>query len=468
MRLSSRFWSGCFLGSLAITALGSLAGCDDGGAPGTGGGGAVPNVTFHEHVEPILQRSCLSCHLEGRIGGFSLEKYDEAKPMAGMIAAKTEAHQMPPFPAQDTEDCKPLRPFQDDLRLTEDEIATLRAWKDAGAPEGDPAKAPAPYVPPAIGLPSPDMVLTPGSAGTISGTEDVFECVVYDPALASDKLISGIHVLAGNEKVAHHALVFKADRDDVAAVSGGQPRFPCFGGSSGGSLIHAWAPGGVPLELPADVAMRLGTSDVIVTQMHYHPTGEGAEQDATTIELAFLDTIPLYEYQIALLGNFTSEADGLMPGPNDEGAPEFRIPANVKGHVEEMQLPLLASEVPTSVPILLVANHMHYAGVGMRFWIERATPDGTEPARECFLETPAWDFNWQRGYLYDTPISELPYAGPGDTLHLRCEYDNTMENPFVREALEQLGKSAPEDVFLGETTLDEMCLSAVGFLIPYL
>jgi hypothetical protein len=43
-----------------------------------------------------------------------------------------------------------------------------------------------------------------------------------------------------------------------------------------------------------------------------------------------------------------------------------------------------------------------------------------------------------------------------------AEYDNSMENQFVVNALKQQGLSAPRDVYMGETTLDEMCLGAFG------
>jgi hypothetical protein len=54
----------------------------------------------------------------------------------------------------------------------------------------------------------------------------------------------------------------------------------------------------------------------------------------------------------------------------------------------------------------------------------------------------------------------------GDLLRLRCRYDNTIKNPFLAKALSDAGLSAPVDVRLGEETLDEMCLGAVGFLVP--
>jgi hypothetical protein len=87
-----------------------------------------------------------------------------------------------------------------------------------------------------------------------------------------------------------------------------------------------------------------------------------------------------------------------------------------------------------------------------------------QPADECLLETPSWDFDWQRFYTYDVPVTSLPLVMPGDVFEIRCRYDNSMDNPFVRRALAEQGLDRPRDVVLGETTLDEMCLGAFTLL----
>ena len=70
-------------------------------------------------------------------------------------------------------------------------------------------------------------------------------------------------------------------------------------------------------------------------------------------------------------------------------------------------------------------------------------------------------------FTFDAPIDQLPTARGGDILRLKCRYDNSMSNPFVAEALADQGLSAPVDVYLGEETLDEMCLAGVGYLLPF-
>ena len=56
--------------------------------------------------------------------------------------------------------------------------------------------------------------------------------------------------------------------------------------------------------------------------------------------------------------------------------------------------------------------------------------------------------------------------GQGDTLRMRCTFDNSTDNHFVVEALDAQGLDKPVDVPLGEDTLDEMCLAAIGIMYP--
>jgi hypothetical protein len=134
-----------------------------------------------------------------------------------------------------------------------------------------------------------------------------------------------------------------------------------------------------------------------------------------------------------------------------------------------MRLPL-GAELAVPVKVFTVGTHMHYVGTDMRIEIDRAArvggPPAGEPVRECLIETPRWNFHWQRGYQYDVPFEMLPTARAGDVLHLRCQYDNSMNNPHVVAALAEQGLSAPREVRLGEQTLDEMCLGVIGIAFP--
>jgi hypothetical protein len=206
----------------------------------------------------------------------------------------------------------------------------------------------------------------------------------------------------------------------------------------------------------------------VVVNVHYHPTGAGTEVDSGThVDFAFAKEEPLYDGQIILIGNFSGPGTfgELLPGDEDPASgPSFIIPAGSTGHVETMRFAIPPVGVPEGI-IWGVGTHMHYVGTDMLMTIQHQNTD-KQPAEECLLETPHWDFNWQRGYLYDAPLDELPTAGPGDVLEFRCTYDNSLDNPFVREALDEQGLTEPRDVLLGETSLDEMCLGAFAVAYP--
>ncbi|MQA90469.1 MAG: thiol-disulfide isomerase, partial [Gemmatimonas sp.] len=71
----------------------------------------------------------------------SLLTYDEVRPWAQVIKLRVQQREMPPY-HYDTE--VGIQDLKNDWRLSEEEISTLAAWVDAGAPMGDPADMPAP------------------------------------------------------------------------------------------------------------------------------------------------------------------------------------------------------------------------------------------------------------------------------------------------------------------------------------
>jgi hypothetical protein len=68
---------------------------------------------------------------------------------------------------------------------------------------------------------------------------------------------------------------------------------------------------------------------------------------------------------------------------------------------------------------------------------------------------------------FDAPYDQLPVMAAGDVLRFRCVFDNTLGNRFVAKELDVQGLEEPIEVRLGEDTLDEMCLSAIGIIYPY-
>ncbi|WP_437313566.1 hypothetical protein [Sorangium sp. So ce385] len=441
-----------------------LLGCSGEEAPGSAG----TSPTFHRDVEPLLQKHCMSCHSPGNIAPFGLTTYEEARAVAGLMAHATRERTMPPWGAEETDECQPPYGWKDDLRLSEAEIAVLEAWSAAGSPEGDPADAPPPFVPGAGGLRGVELEVAPEEPFVASGDADQFRCFVMDPGLTETRYINGVHIVPGNSKVVHHALVFldrEGAADELADEHGG---YDCFGGPGfSGELVAAWAPGGVPLEFEPNIGAELPAGARLVMQVHYHPAGTTADPDTTRLQMRFTKGVPEYAMGVALIGNFESSEEGnggLLPGSNDANGVEFLIPAGAEDHVETMQFRMPESVSAAEMYLYGAGTHMHYVGTDMKVTLEHTRGDPDNADKLCLVQTPRWDFSWQRGFLYDAPIEELPRIHGGDLLTMRCTYNNSNSNPFLVKALQEQNMPGPVDVRLGESTLDEMCLAALTYV----
>ena len=98
-----------------------------GSAPATAA--AADEVTFTKDVAPILQRSCQGCHRPGALAPISFLTYEDARPWARAMKQKTALREMPPWFIEKNIG---VQHFKDDLSLSDEEIATIGAWADAG------------------------------------------------------------------------------------------------------------------------------------------------------------------------------------------------------------------------------------------------------------------------------------------------------------------------------------------------
>ncbi|UQA63545.1 hypothetical protein E8A73_005295 [Polyangium aurulentum] len=436
----------------------------------------------------------MGCHSTGNIAPFGLTTYEQAKPLAAMIASTTRAGTMPPFAVQNTDECTTRHAWKGDVRLSDEEIAILEAWNKAGAPKGDPKDAPPAFVPKSPDLPGKNLEIQPKTSFVTSGDKDQFRCFVMDPGLTEDRYMNGLQVVPGNYKVVHHAVVAVDPTRQIEQLAGPDGSFECAagalmsggggGGGGGGAgavgLVNAWAPGADPVDLPEGVGYLIPKGSLILMQIHYHPGGVTADPDLTSIQLRLTEEKPKYRFDYRLLGNFEQPVEptlgiGLLPGPDDDNGVEFLIPADSPSHVETQQytVPALDSPLPDFIKLPAGARiygdwlHMHYLGFDEKVTLTRASAAPDKPAEECLAHAPQWDFSWQRSYTYDAPIEELPTIEPGDVLKIRCKYNNTKDNPYVVQALQEAHMTSTIDVQYGEgSTFDEMCVVGLSLIYP--
>jgi hypothetical protein len=441
---------------------------DPAGAPSVATPEVVP--TFAGTIEAILQDKCQRCHSVGGIAPFPLVSYEDIHDIAALARAKVVSKEMPPWGAFDDEACKMQHKLKDDLRLTDDQLAKLVGWIDNGMPRGDDALRPAAKHFAPVGLEGKTHTLTmatPYEVAENSGKDEI-RCFPIDPGFATDTWVGGTNVVPGSSQVVHHVIVYVDPKGEGAAKAAGATSYPCFGGPnvSDPSLLLAWAPGVPPTTYGEDTGLKIPAGAKLVLQVHYHPTN-ASTPDQTKFELKVIPGKPSYVAQVVLLGNAENDKGPikLLAGADDPATgPAFVIPANKSGHKESMEvvLPETISGFPLpTLSIAAVGTHMHWAGVDMKVEIERKNPTPDQPAKECLVGTPKYDFNWQRGYSYDEPAEKLPTAAAGDLLRFTCTYDNTMGNARIRKALAEQQKATPTEIKLGEQTLDEMCLGVL-------
>lgn len=410
------------------------------GAEETGGSttGAAAGPTYYQDVAPVLSERCSGCHQAGGAAPFALTSYAESAPFAALIGASVAAGEMPPWPPGG--DSPALR---HDRSLTEDEVALLGAWVEAGAPEGDKATAAELRLPEVIELPSVDLKTDIGTDHVPDDSlSDDYHCFMIDLGVAEDRVATGYHFIPGNGKVVHHVLssLFTADsRAAIEAMDAATPEvgWPCFGGYSnipGATLLGAlggWVPGVTAVNYPAGTGAEVPAGSLLVAQIHYNLAG-GTDPDRTRLEVAFAAKDQQAGLQLLQSSPFPWAG--------------FKIPAGAKDVVaeQEMSARVTKKAFPDGEAYIVgVAGHMHLLGTG--FSLTRVGAGG----EETILEIPRWDFHWQGSYELVTPMKVVT----GDQVRIRCVYDNTAEHRAAQ------GMGPPVDVTWGEGTEDEMCLA---------
>lgn len=421
--------------AVATLGLGAGVGCGDGGSE------SEPAVTWHRDVRPIVERSCVGCHTPGGIGPFSLQEYETAFEFKDRIADQVATRTMPPWLAGPG-----CSEYDHDPSLPQEEIDTIVQWVDLGAPEGNPADAPAPEQN-EEGLSRVDMSLEMPELYVQQIEPDDYRCFLIDWPEDTVKYVTGFRANPGNAAVVHHVIAFLVTPDEVAqyqAYDDAEPGagYTCFGGpagpggQSGANIgwIGAWAPGSQGSDFPAGTGMRIEPGSKIALQVHYNSQTSGAAPDLTSIDLRLEDQVDKEAFTLP------------WANPGWLGTDAMRIPAGEADVTHSFSFdPTAFLPGQPSFTIYSAALHMHQLGESGTLKIHRS--DGTD---ECMLDVPRWDFHWQLAYGFTEP----KVFHPGDQLSIECHWDNTAANqPEVHGERQE-----PRDVTWGEGSTDEMCL----------
>jgi Flp pilus assembly protein TadD len=369
---------------------------------GSSESGAAAHPTFARDVAPILFEHCAPCHHPGGAGPFSLLGYADARKRARQIGKVTTRRYMPPWLPEPGHGR-----FLGENRLTDGQIATLAAWAQSGAAEGDPRLLPrAPMFTTGWELGPPDLVIAAPKPFILPAEgSDVFWNLVLPAPVARTRYVRAIQILPGNARVVHHANLL-LDRSGLGRARDAATPGPGFPGMDleiasnrfePDSHFLFWKPSTPVVVEPAGLAWRLEPSTDLIVNLHLQPSGK-AEPIQPSIGLYFTDTAPTRTPMLLQL-----EHDGALDIPPGEAA--FEVTDSL--------------ELPVDVQVLGVYPHAHY--LGRTFEGTARLPDGTS---RWLIRIPNWDLNWQGVYQLSEPLS-LP---KGTVLSMRWVYDNTSGN----------------------------------------
>lgn len=393
----------------------------------------VPAPTFYKDVLPILQSKCQSCHRSGEAAPMPLVTYAETKPWARRIAVAVDMKMMPPWFADPR-----YGKFSNDPSLRAEQIKTIGAWADAGAPAGDVHDAPAPRQWNGDwNIPRPDVVVKMPKAVQIPARGEVeYTYEIVPTHFAEDRWVQMVEVRPSSPAHVHHAVVYirppdsawlrhaPADEPFTASMlSDPEERRQAHETTS--DLLLVYAPGSAPDRWAAGMAKFIPAGSDLVFQMHYTTNGEAAS-DETSAGLVFAKSPPRQRVVTLQLNNHA-----LMIPP---GAENFRV--EVQG------------TLPNDALLLSLFPHMHLRG--KRFEYDIVHDDGSV---ETLLRVN-YHFHWQLSYKLAQP-RELK---AGTKLRAVAWYDNSKNNPH--------NPDPDKLVTWGDQTSQEMMVGFFDVAIP--
>lgn len=378
-------------------------------------------LTFAEHIAPIIHTNCTPCHRPGQAGPFSLMTYEDVKAASKMVVYMTQLRQMPPWPA-DTSYSR----FLGERGLNEREIAMISTWVATGRKPGNLENIPSlPEYPEGSMLGTPDHVVwLPDTLALKQGMPDQFLIAKAPFELPQDTFVRAIEFVPGNRELLHHmnghlinyapgakADVFDGETYVDAETTTSIEAYNRMAIPNDDGTYPPLAPSVVnylPMVTPTILPEGLGgyhfnkKGAFIMNTIHFGPNTKDTT-DRSRFNLFFSPTPPERPMRELHIGTL---------GISDVIPPLVLQPEQKRTFRSSYQL-------TETISVATINPHMHL--LGAEFLAYAVKPDlDTIP----LIRINRWDFRWQ--YFYTFP--KLLPIPKGSTIHVFGTFDNTSEN----------------------------------------
>jgi hypothetical protein len=381
------------------------------------------NITFTEHIAPIIHQKCTPCHRAGEAAPFVLMTYEDVAKRAEMIKQVTQQRYMPPFRADEG-----FGEFKNDKRLSQNEIDLITKWVDGGTIKGKNKTTQLPDYQQFTQLnEKPDLVLKMNKKYQVKELDkEEFMLFSMPTNLSKRTPIKAIEFRAGNRKLVHHARI-SVDTTHFMRVVDGKSINDSSIAEYGKIKMkeefwYGWLPGNNPIVYADGFAKFLPAGADLLVNIHYSPSPK-FDADSSTINLYFAKEPIEKEVQTFILEE------------NDIQNPPFLLKSNEKKTFFARSL-----AIPFDISLISVLPHLHVFGKSIRTFA--ITPDSDVIP---LLKISDWDFDWQMTYEF----KDLVKIPKGSIIYAEATYDNTLENqrnPF----------NPPKEIGYGWSTSSEM------------
>lgn len=406
---------------LALSIVAGAAGAQSSTAGGS-------EITYARHVAPIFQQKCQECHQPNSIAPMSLLTYEDAKRFAARIKARVATRVMPPWHIDKTVG---IQQFKNDRGLSDEQIATIVKWVDAGAPRGNPADEPPPvkFADPTswrlaevLGR-EPDLIVKSTPYTLAARTQDKWFRPVVETGLTEPRWVRAIEVRpsAGDgRKIVHHVLAYLLQEEQgITGLAS-----TAHGHQMSAGLFMEWAVGKVGEVFAPDAGKLMLPGSRIRWEVHMHAIGQEVKDNVVELGVYFhpRDYVPQSRTVLRML-DATAGGETLDIPPNKTAMTQNFFVLQAPARLENFQ------------------PHMHMRGKAMT--LEAVYPTGK---REVLSQVSNFQWNWHVNYIYADSVA--PLLPKGTTLVLTAWHDNTEGNPTNPDPAQWVG--------WGDRTVDEM------------